>query len=116
MLLDMVVTGHRIERKVEIDEFLELMKNYSKEKIECTKHTFFRLSEKQRKIFKDEDILRYILEQKPIFVGTQYNGAYAVFYDYKEKDVIRIVLDIKPNKIEVVTFYIIDKKQVPIIK
>jgi len=112
----MVVMGHRIERKIEIDEFLDSIGGYSEERIECTKHTFFRLSEKQRKIFKPEDILRYILEQKPILVGIQYNGAYAVFYDYKENDVIRIVLDIKPNQIEVVTFYIIDKKQIPIIK
>ena len=112
----MVVTGHRIESKIEVKEFLDLLESYSKDKIECTKHTFFRLSEKQRKIFKSEGILKYLLEQKPILVGIQRNGAYAVFYDYNENDVIRIVLDIKPNKIEVVTFYIIDKKQVPIIK
>lgn len=112
----MVVIGHRIEQKIEVEEFLNLIESYDRGSIEYTKHTFFRLSEKQRKIFKDENISDYILERKPILVGIQHNGNYALFYDYKENEVIRIILDISPKKIGVVTFYIIDKKQVPIIK
>ncbi len=111
-----MVKGHRIERKIRVNKFLETIKNYSKENIICTKHTFFRLSEEQRKIFKCNDIKDYLLEKDPYFVGIQYNGCYAVFYKYEKKDFIRIILDIKPNKIEVITFYVIDLSQVPKIK
>jgi len=41
----------RIVKKVDIKEFESFMKEYEKDQIECTEHTFFRLSEKQRKIY-----------------------------------------------------------------
>lgn len=112
----MVIKGHRIEKKIKIEEFLEMVGNYSKDKIECTHHTFFRLSKKQRKLFKCEDIREYLLGKKPVSVGIQYNKNYAIFYTYKGNKAIRMMLDIAPQKIGVVTFYIIDKKQIPVIK
>ncbi len=42
--------GNKIIKWIEIKEFLERIREYSKEQVECTNHTFFRLSEKQRKI------------------------------------------------------------------
>ncbi|MCK4670503.1 MAG: hypothetical protein KAT43_04830 [Nanoarchaeota archaeon] len=108
-----MIKGHRIEKKEEIETFLERIRHYTKDQIECTKHTFFRLSEKQRKIFKSEDIKRILLESTPLLVGIQFNGNYATFYKFKENKIIRIALDIIPQKIEVVTFMILDKYQVP---
>ena len=114
--LILMVKGHRIKRKVKISDFLDLINNYSRENINCTEHTFFRLSEKQRKIFKCDSIEDYLLEKTPHLIGIQYNGCYAVFYKHKNKNFIRIIADIKISKIEVVTFYIIDQSQLPIIK
>lgn len=111
-----MIKGHRIKRKVNIKSFLDLMSNYAKSNIKCTDHTFFRLSEKQRKIFKCENIQNYLLSETPNLVGMQYNGCYAVFYKYNKRDVIRIMLNISLNDIKVVTFYIIDESQVPKIK
>ncbi len=105
--------GHRIEKKVEVGDFLDTIKSYTKDKINTTDHTFFRLSEKQRKIFKESVLKEYLLEKIPILVGIQFNGNYAVFYDYSKNEVLRLLLDIQPNKIEIVTFYLPDKTQVP---
>ena len=46
-------------------------------------------------------------------VGIQYNKNFAVFYEYSKKEALRIILDVKINQIEVVTFYIINKNQIP---
>ena len=108
-----MVKGHRIEKKVEVEAFLDIIQNYTKDQINTTDHTFFRLSEKQRKIFKDEVLKEYLLAKTPILVGIQFNGNYAVFYDYSKNEVLRLMLEIQPNKIEIVTFYLPDKTQVP---
>ena len=49
-------------------------------------------------------------------VGIQYNGCYAVFYKYEKQRFIKIIIDIKTDKIYVVTFYVIEKNQLPVIK
>lgn len=105
--------GHKIEKKVEIETFLDTIKNYTKDQINTTDHTFFRLSEKQRKIFKDEVLKEYLLAKIPILVGIQFNGNHAVFYDYRKNEALKLILDMQPNKIEIVTFYIIDKSEIP---
>ena len=111
-----MVQGHRIERKIKVNNFLDIIKNYSRESINCTDHTFFRLSEKQRKIFICDKIRDYLLLEIPRLVGIQYNRSYAVFYKYQKKRFIRIILDVGLDKIEVVTFYIIEEYQLPRIK
>src|SRR3989338_773955 len=108
-----MVKGHKIEKKVEVEAFLDIIQNYTKDQISTTDHTFFRLSENQRKIFKDEVLKEYLLAKIPILVGIQFNGNYAVFYDYSKNEVLRLMLEIQPNKIEIVTFYLPDKTQVP---
>ncbi|MBS3114883.1 hypothetical protein J4448_07325 [Candidatus Woesearchaeota archaeon] len=108
-----MVKGHKIEKKVEVEAFLDIIQNYTKDQINTTDHTFFRLSEKQRKIFKDEVLKEYLLAKTPILVGIQFNGNYAVFYDYSKNEVLRLMLDIQSNKIEIVTFYLPDKTQMP---
>jgi len=109
-----MIKGHKIEKKIEIKDFLDIIKDLSEEDINTTDHTFFRLNKKQRKIFKEKVINEFILGDTPILVGMQFNGCYAVFYKY-QKDTLRVTLDVQPNKINVVTFYIIDNEQIPII-
>ena len=48
-----MVKGHRIEKKVKVETFLDIIKSYTKDQINTTDHTFFRLNEQQRKIFKE---------------------------------------------------------------
>jgi len=112
----MAIIGHRIEKKLSIQEFSELMGNYSSESIICTEHTFFRLSERQRKLFKCTELKSYLLEKRPILAGIQYNGNYAVFYSHGNDEIIKIILDVSVHKIEIVTFYTLNKQQIPMLK
>lgn len=45
----MMVKGYRVEESEPIEIFKERMKNFDENTIECTSHTFFRLSEKTTK-------------------------------------------------------------------
>lgn len=109
-----MIKGHRIESFEDVAIFFERISSFDSAAIECTSHTFFRLSEKQRKIFTCDALKEILLNKMPLKVGVQYNGNYAVFYKAKEKlHVIRIILDFKPAQISIVTFYIIDVEQMP---
>ena len=81
-----MVEETKIQKKVEIKEFIKFIKKYKKEQIECTSHTFFRLSEKQRKIYTCEELTKILKQTKPFFVGFQYNQNYAAFYKYKSRN------------------------------
>jgi hypothetical protein len=107
-----MIKGHKIEKKVNTESFLDNIKQHDEKDVVATNHTFFRLKEKERKVFKDRIIKDVILSQTPILVGLQYNKNHAVFYKY-DKDTLKIILDIQPAKISIVTFYIIDNDQVP---
>ncbi len=101
--------GNKIKKKVEINDFLDFIKEHE---IECTKHTFFRLSEAQRKIYTCDELKRIINEQRPFLVGIQHNGAYAVFYKYQNR-IIKLIVGITSRKVNIVTFYFINEWQVP---
>ena len=107
-----MIKGHKIERKIEINEFLEIIRHYDKQNVDITNHTTFRLSDELRKVFKDDFIKEFILHTVPILVGLQFNKCYAVFYRF-QKEPLRFILDIQPNKVGVVTFYAIDEQQIP---
>lgn len=110
-----MISGHKIEKIIKIEDYLDIVNSIKEKDINVTKHTFFRLKEKDRKIFKSRVIKDFILSQKPILVGLQYNGNHAIFYKYG-KETLKIIIDIQPNYIDLITFYIIDNKQVPRIK
>ncbi len=101
----------KIAKKVNIEELFKTIKKYSKEKIECTHHTFFRLSEKQRKIFTCDKLRKILLNNKPFLVGIQNNGNHALFYKYQNKN-LKIVSNMN-RKIKIVTFYFIQEWQIP---
>lgn len=82
--------GHGIEKEVKIESFLDLIKDYNKNDIDISDHTLFRLKESQRKVFKDRVIKEIILNDTPILVGVQYNGNYALFYEYN-KNILKMI-------------------------
>jgi|SRR3989344_1357590 len=107
-----MVYVNKIIKKIELDEFNKKISRYSKEDIICTRHTFFHFSQKQREIYTEEEIIKIIRKEKPFLVGIQENENYSVFYRYKNK-IYRIILGIDSRKINIVTFYFIDERQVP---
>ena len=104
--------GNKIKKKVEVKEFLKFLKEYGSEQIECTHHTFFRLSEKQRKIFTCEQLKEIITTKRPFLVGIQHNQNYALFYKHQNKN-LKIIVNFSDRKVKIVTFYFIEEWQIP---
>ena len=108
----LMITDTKIEEKVSITKFIKIINQYNEKNIECTEHTFFRLSEKQRKIFTCEELKKILLNEKPFLVGIQYNKNYVTFYKYQNKN-LKIILGLGHRKINIVTFYFIKEWQIP---
>ncbi len=103
----------KIRERVTVSTFTERISKIKSEDIEDTKHTFFRLSEKQRAIYTLDELRRIIIQEKPFLVGIQYNECYAVFYRYKGKVLKIIVVFNTSTKLNIVTFYFIKEEQIP---
>jgi len=101
---------HKKEGKLKITEFAGKLEHYGKENTESTSHTFFRLDEKQRKIYTEEELKNILFEQRPLETVIQKNGNIAAIYKYGKR-FVKIMLDFTPNKIYIVTFYILNKQQ-----
>ena len=72
-------------------------------------HALFRLSEAQRKVFKEEELIQILTKEKPVFVGMQKNGRYATFFR-KGKGYTRIIFQVhEKGIIEIGTFYDVDR-------
>lgn len=108
-----MVLGHKIKEKISSEEFMELVAYYNDNDIYSTNHTFFNLDQKERKLFKHEMLIHIIKEKIPLFVGIQNNHLHTVFFDYSKNEAVRMVLEISPEKIEIVTFYIVEKITIP---
>ncbi len=102
----------KIKKKVDVKEFLNFIKDYKKEEVQCTEHTFFRLSEKQRKIYTCNELREILIKEKPFLVGSQYNKNYAVFYKYQNKN-FKLIINLGNRKVKIVTFYFIEEWQIP---
>lgn len=105
-----MIDGHKIKEKITIKSFLEKLNSYPPKNLNITPHAFFRLSEKQRNLYKEEDLINAIYSIKPLEISIQKNGRYAVIYPFKEK-LLKVLFEIYPKKIYIVTFYILKKKQ-----
>lgn len=105
--------GHKIKEFIDIADFVERIKRYPREKIECTGHTFIRLSERQREVFTCEILRDILLGETPVRVGMQYNGNCAAFYKHERQRYIKIIVDMGILKAELVTFVISERDQLP---
>jgi hypothetical protein len=94
-----------------IKKFTQMVEGYTEKKIETTAHTFFRINQKQRKVYNDTTLKEYILKRKPIEVIEQENNNLAILYNFEEtKKILKVV--IRPtDKIYIVTFYILNRGQ-----
>lgn len=99
--------GNEIREKMDARAFLQIIEHYDEKQIIITDHTLFRLKEKERKLYKEE-IIKELLTGEPKFVGIQHNGNHAIIYNYK-RSLIKIILNIEPTKMNVVTFYIVQE-------
>jgi len=111
-----MIWDHKINEKISKREFLKKIKNFKEEDIEITPHALFRLNQKQRKVYEAGILKDFILNKIPVEIGRQNNGSIAVLYFYKEEKIIKILLDLRLNKIYIVTFYILNRQQMKELK
>jgi len=69
----------KIIEVIETDRYNEILSKY-KERIKVGPHALDHLSDSQRKIFKEEDLIHALLRESPKGVGLQKNGRYAAFF------------------------------------
>ena len=92
----------KIIEVVSISRFKQIISEY-KSKIKVSPHALDHLSEAQRKVFKEEDLITTLTRENPRGVGLQRNGRYASFFRRK-KGYLRIIFELKTDKLEVITF------------
>ncbi|MDP4012473.1 MAG: hypothetical protein Q8R00_02605 [Candidatus Nanoarchaeia archaeon] len=95
-----------IIKKLDLDSYNEILTQY-KEKIFVNHHAYFRLSEAQRKIYKDSELIQILVNEKPALFGLQQNNRYTTLFSRKE-GYFRISFNISKLNIEIVTFYQVD--------
>ena len=92
----------KIIESVSIPMFKQIIFNY-KTKIKVSPHAIDHLSDGQRKIFKEEELIIILTKDTPNGVGLQKNGRYAVFFR-KNIGYIRIIFELKEDRLEIITF------------
>ncbi|MDP7180030.1 MAG: hypothetical protein QF824_02060 [Candidatus Woesearchaeota archaeon] len=66
-------------------------------------HALDHLSEKQRKVFKEEELVNMIEKESPRKIYLQFNGRYAAYYR-KPEGYLKLILEVDDKKITIVTF------------
>lgn len=105
--------NHRIKEKIRNEEFIEILSHYQDSDIYSTEHTFDRLNENERKIFKHDDLITIVRQKRIFLVGIQYNGLFTVIFDFSKNEAVRMVFEVHPFKIEIITFYLVNKNEIP---
>ncbi|PIN77530.1 hypothetical protein COV16_06745 [Candidatus Woesearchaeota archaeon CG10_big_fil_rev_8_21_14_0_10_34_8] len=105
-----MIIGHKIKEKISNEDFIAIISNCE---IYSTNHTFMRLNEKQRKVFKHEKLIDIIRQTNIILAGIQYNGLFTVIFDFSKSEAMRIIFEVHLHELEIVTFYLIEKNKIP---
>jgi len=92
----------KIIESVSIQRFKDILPKYES-KIKVGPHALDHLSDAQRKLFKEEDLIKILTRENPRGVGLQRNGRYAAFFRRKE-GFLRIIFELKSDRLEIITF------------
>ncbi|MCD4666536.1 hypothetical protein K8R47_01875 [archaeon] len=90
-------------RPIEEVDKLTLKNILYNKRIVVSPHALDHLSEKQRKVFKEEELLYMVKKEVPRKIYLQINGRHATYYR-KSDGFRKLILDINDNKITIVTF------------
>ena len=92
----------RIIESVSFRRFKQILSKY-KSKIKVGPHALDHLSDSQRKVFKEENLINTLLRETPRGIGLQRNGRYAAFFR-KKFGYLRIIFELKSDRLEIITF------------
>ncbi len=93
----------------EIDK-LKYKQIIENKEISVSPHALDHLSEKQRKVFKEEELLHMLNKEVPRKIYLQSNGRYAAYFR-KPDGYRKLIIDVEYNKIIIVTF--MDTLEIP---
>ena len=95
------MSSTRIVKRVDYQEFRDFIDKYHND-IKVNPHAYFRISEAQRKVYKDGYLIATLVSEEPRLIGLQQNGRYAAFFSRKE-EYLRIVFSVDhPKNIEII--------------
>jgi len=98
----MSITSTRITTKLTVENLRELLgKNGCN--VVIGPHALQRLSQSQRKVFNQNELITPLLKDSPSIAGQQENGNYALYFRRKE-GFLKIILAEKKDRLEIVTF------------
>ena len=100
------MTATRIKKQINSIELTNLLDTY-KSRVKVNSHAYFRISQMQRKIYKEETLITMLTQEKPVLVGIQENNNYAIFFS-KKNGYMRLIFKVTKENIEIITFYITD--------
>jgi|SRR3990167_4898006 len=86
--------------EVDKSRFKELL---SGKEIIISNHALDHLSEHQRKIFKDQELINILINETPRKIYLQQNGRYAT-YHRKPDGYRKLIFEVQNNKIIIVSF------------
>ena len=92
----------KIMESVSIHRFKQIIFKY-KSNIKVGPHALDHLSDAQRKVFKEEDLINILSRENPRGIGLQRNGRYAAFFRRKE-GYLRIIFELKSDRLEIITY------------
>lgn len=98
-----MLNSTKIIKNISILKFKELIKNNT---IIVDNHALDRLSEGQRKIFKEEDLINILSKETPKGVGLQANYRYCAYF--KKKNYYIKIIFYKDNSLHIATFMNLD--------
>lgn len=91
-----------VVEKISREELQEILQKYEG-RIKVSVHATDHLSNAQRKIFKDDKLIKPLVEETPAGAGRQNNQRISVFYR-RGNGYLRIILAEKIQRLEIVTF------------
>jgi mRNA-degrading endonuclease RelE of RelBE toxin-antitoxin system len=99
----------KIVKKISVKTFIRLLLKY-KNQVKVSFHALDHLSNSQRSMFNERDLVNILLREKPVAAGLQKNGRFAAFFKRKF-GYIRIIFVVDDFGIEIITF--INTEKIP---
>ena len=87
-------------KEIDIKEFSGLVKN---KKVAISPHAIFRLSNRQRKVFKEDELINIVNKETPRKAYLQENERYAVYYR-KSDGYRKLIIEVKNKETIIITF------------
>ncbi len=92
----------KIVKSVDFDEFNRIISDYET-RIKVGPHALDHLSNAQRGLFKEQEVVNILVRQAPKGIGLQRNGRYAAFFKRKI-GYMKIIFELKKDRLEIITF------------